>query len=276
MKKLFLTGLLLCGLFAASCNGQNGTKETEVLLQTTAGDIRVKLYNDTPGHRDNFIQNVKAGMYDDVAFHRVIRNFMIQTGDPDTRTGDFPKVAPEDSMALGPTIPAEIVYPTHYHRRGVLAAAREGDENNPQKASDKFQFYIVTGKFQNEEQLVGYEDAKQQARIVELYQQKVQEHAEELEALRRAREQRKYENRLSDLRTEAQMEIDETPPVRFTAEQKRIYRSQGGAPWLDGDYTVFGEVVQGMKVVLDIEKTRTDKSDRPLRDIRIVKATVLE
>ena len=276
MKKILMTLLMVSGWFAMSCNGQNNKGEKEVLLQTTAGDIRMKLYNETPGHRDNFIKNVREGMYDGVTFHRVIRSFMIQTGDPDTRQGDFPKVASEDSTMMGPTIPAEIQFPKFFHRRGVLAAAREGDENNPQRASDKYQFYIVTGRFQNEEQLAAFEDAKQQARIVECYQQKVLEHAEELEALRRERKLRKMEDRLSDLRSEAQLEVGANPPMRYTQEQKRAYRTEGGAPWLDGEYTIFGEVVEGMKVVLDIEKTRTDKSDRPVRDIRITKATVVE
>ena len=285
MKKFLLTALLLASMSFFSCNGQNGEKETEVLLETTAGDIRIKLYNDTPGHRDNFIKNVKEGMYNDVSFHRVIRNFMIQTGDPDTRTGNFPKVEPADSITpegeaitveLGPSIPAEIVYPRHFHQRGVVAAAREGDDLNPEKRSSQYQFYIVTGKFQNEEQLAAIEDNRYQRAIADLIEKKMMENSEELESLRIARDTKNY-NKLRDrINSDATAEIAANPPKGFTQDQKRAYRSKGGAPWLDADYTVFGEVVEGMKTVQTIERTRTDKNDVPVTDIRIIRASVVE
>ena len=143
MKKVFFLVLMACCLVAVSCNGQKAGDDGDVmiLLETTSGDIKLRLYGDTPGHRDNFMNNVKEGLYDGVAFHRVIRNFMIQTGNPDTRPGQI-----EDTTKKVPTIPAEIVYPKHFHRRGALAAARYGDEENPDKGSDKYQFYIVTGR----------------------------------------------------------------------------------------------------------------------------------
>lgn len=270
-----LTTLLMFVLLlpAMSCSGQNGEPETEVLLETTAGDIRIKLYNDTPKHRDNFIKNVRDGKYDNVSFHRVIRNFMIQTGDPDTRPGH----EADNSADTAPKVEAEIHFPAHYHRRGVVAAAREGDEANPTKASDAFQFYIVTGKFQNEQSLVAMELARKDARIESIYHEKMRQHEKELEKLRKARDTKRLSDLLEDLLDEARNEVDALPRSTFeyTTEMQRTYRSAGGAPWLDGEYTVFGEVVEGMKIVLDIEKAKTDANDKPVKDIRIVKASIL-
>lgn len=263
--------LILCLLLSASCNGQSGEKETEVLLQTTKGDIRIRLFNDTPGHRDNFIKNVRAGLYDGVTFHRVIRSFMVQTGDPSTRVGHEGDTIQPDS-----TIPAEFVFPKYFHHRGVVAAAREGDDINPQKASDAKQFYIVTGKFQGDEALTGIEQQRQQQLEQTIYDKKMKAHADEAEALRKARKMDDLSDLLEKLQDEARLEASENPPLTFTPEQRRAYRTEGGAPWLDADYTVFGEVVEGMKAVLEIEKAETDKNDKPLQDIRIVKATVVE
>lgn len=273
---ILLSALTLC---ATSCNGQNDSNEPEVLLQTTAGDIRIRLYNDTPLHRDNFLRNVRDGKYDGVSFHRVIRNFMIQTGDPDTRPGIARQQSSEkgDSAAGETTVEAEILFPTHYHKRGVVAAARQGDDVNPTKASSAYQFYIVTGKFQSEMTLASLEVSRRDARVAQIYNQKIKANQAQLDALRKARERDAVSNLLTELRDQAQAEVDRLPRSTFeyTTEQQRTYRSAGGAPWLDGEYTVFGEVVEGMKVVLDIEKVKTDDTDKPVTDIRITKATVL-
>ena len=147
MKNIAMLLLLSCTmLFATSCNGQKNEEGITVRLQTTAGDIVVRLYDDTPGHRDNFLQNVRDSLYNGVTFHRVIRNFMIQTGDPYTR--DYPD-RPDVFGTGGPgyTVPAEIKgedgKTLHLHKKGALAAARKGDRANPEKASSGSQFYIV-------------------------------------------------------------------------------------------------------------------------------------
>ena len=281
MIRILLSLLILCSLAASSCTGKNGDGETEVLLQTTEGDIRIKLFNDTPLHRDNFIKNVKEGKYDGVTFHRIIRSFMIQTGDPNTRPGHEAELAAAEAdttNTLGETIPAEFVYPKYFHKRGMVAAAREGDDINPKKGSDPYQFYIVTGKFQNETALAEFETARKQALVEERYSKKMAAHRDELETMRKARNRDGVSDLLEKLLDQAKMEVDDLPETayEFNQEQIRAYRIYGGAPWLDGSYTIFGEVVEGMKIVLEIEKVKTGAGDKPLRDIRITKASIVE
>lgn len=269
MKKLFLGIATLLFIFTA-CNGQTGEKETEVMLETTMGNIRIKLYNDTPIHRDNFISNVKAGKYNGCVWHRVIRNFMIQTGEQPSDTGDTLQNAPSE------WIEAEIVYPTHFHKRGIVAAAREGDDVNPDKKSDPIQFYIVTGRTYLDEGLNELEAARTQQATTTLYNKKMAQHASELEAMRKDRDTNGVSDMLEKLLDEAKNEVSQNPPTPYTKEQRKAYRITGGAPWLDGEYTVFGEVVEGMKTVLAIEKVKTDDNDRPLTDVKVVKAYIVE
>lgn len=245
------------------------------MLETTAGEIRLRLYNDTPGHRDNFVRNVREGMYTGVTFHRVIRNFMIQTGDPKTRPEGYAPPLTAEGDTLPETIPAEVRWPQRFNRRGVLAAARESDEENPQRASDKYQFYIVTGKVFSDDDLDGFEKAREQRDAELLYQRKQRADKERLDALRAARDRDGLSNRLEKLLDEARYEMSENPPITYPKELRRAYKVHGGAPWLDNEYTVFGEVVEGMKVVEGIQRARTNGADVPLKEIRIVKAYVV-
>ena len=199
-------------------------KETLVLIETDMGKIKVKLYNDTPLHRDNFIKNVKEHLYDGLLFHRVIRQFMVQAGDIHS------KDAPADKQ-LGDgdpdyTIPAEIVYPKHYHKAGALCAARTADEVNPKRESSASQFYIVTGKFFTSMELDKMEKEK---------------------------------------------------GMKFTDEERHSYMLEGGRPDLDGQYTVFGEVVDGLKSVFKIQMVETNsEDDRPLKNIKIKTMKIVE
>jgi len=197
-------------------------KMTKVLIQTTMGDITLALYNETPLHRDNFIKLVNEHYYDGVLFHRIIQHFMIQCGDPDSKTA-------KQGQALGNggpgyTIPAEFVNKL-YHKRGAVAAARLGDNINPKKESSGSQFYIVDGQTFPKEQL-------------------------EVLAMKTGK-------------TISQEQID-------------CYSSIGGAPHLDGSYTVFGEIVSGMDIVDKIAAQSKDKRDRPIADIKIVSMKILE
>lgn len=215
MKKLFAICLLLAGLLT-SIHLQAQDAETLVLIDTDMGKIKVKLFNDTPLHRDNFIKNVKEKRYDGLLFHRVIKQFMIQGGDIGSKDAPIEKHLGDGDP--GYTIPAEIVYPKYFHKRGMLCAARTSDEENPERASSGTQFYIVTGKFYTEMELNKMEK--------------------------------------SDNKT-------------FTPEERQAYMLEGGAPHLDNKYTVFGEVVSGMKVVDKIQFAETNEEDRPLKNIKI-------
>lgn len=228
MKKFIAIIVLLFSVFTVDAQ-QVDTLRHEVLLETSKGNILVALYNETPLHRDNFLRLVKSGFYDGVLFHRVIDKFMIQAGDSATRHA-------EPGALLGDTpepytVPAEIRFPQLYHKRGVLGAAREGDDVNPERRSSASQFYIVYGN-----------------RFTDEWLDKVQDRL--------------------DSTTNGQ--------VKLPGYLREVYKKQGGTPHLDGQYTVFGEVLQGMDVVRDIEWVETDENDRPLKDVRIIRATVVK
>lgn len=205
------------------------TARAEVLLETTMGNIRVQLYNETPLHRDNFLKLTRLHFYDSLLFHRVIEHFMIQTGDPSSKNAE-PGVSLGNS-SLDYTIPAEIRFPQYYHKRGALAAAREGDDVNPKRESSGSHFYIVWGKRFSSAQM---ED---------------------------------YQWRLDTLFADS---------VKMPEEMVKTYRWVGGTPHLDGTYTVFGEVVEGFDVVEKIQATDTDDYDRPIEDVRIIRATIVK
>ena len=227
MKKIsFLSFFLFAALAVESQNielqKENAMGNTYVEMQTTYGKIEVLLYDDTPLHRDNFIKLVNDGVYDGVLFHRVIEGFMIQGGDPDSKNAKPGQMLGEGN--LGYNIPAEF-RPNLFHKRGALAAAREGDDVNPEKESSSSQFYIVQGRVWSDADL-----------------EKVAKHY----------------------------------GIQFTEEQRKVYRTVGGAPHLDGSYTVYGEVVEGMDVVDNIAAAKRDRFDRPLEDIKIISTKVIK
>lgn len=230
-SKSFIYVIALIALFnstAASAQDQQD-KKTEIVLETTMGNIKVALYNETPLHSNNFKELVKRGFYDGILFHRVISKCMIQAGDSTSRTA-APGTLLGD-VAEPYTIPAEIHYPQLMHKRGALCMAREGDETNPERASSAYQFYIVYGKRFNDEML-----DKMQERL--------------------------------DSTTHGH--------VQLTPEVRDVYKRIGGTPHLDGQYTVFGEVIEGIDTVRDIQWAETDSDDRPKTDIRIIKAYIIE
>ena len=205
------------------------SKEIKVRMHTTAGVIDLCLYNETPLHRDNFLKLVKEHRYDSLLFHRVIKNFMIQGGDPASKNAPAGEMLGEGD--LGYSVDAEFMPQKHFHRRGVLAAARESDDVNPTKASSAIQFYIVWGKVYTKEQLDAFK---------EFYVR----------------------------RTGKELSI--------TPEQEAVYTTIGGTPHLDGEYTVFGEVVAGLDVVESIQGVECDGNDRPLKDVRIINVEIIK
>lgn len=224
MRKLLLPILLMVSIQAFSQKEikiKKKDRKKDIMMVTDSGTIILRLSDSTPLHRDNFIKLVKQRFYDSIAFHRVIKNFMIQAGDPSTRSGG----GPDDA---GYTIPAEI-RPGLYHRKGVLAAARMGDNVNPEKKSSGSQFYIVHGKVFSSAGLDSIETFRLKGR-------------------------------------------------KLPAEHRAVYQTLGGAPHLDQNYTVYGEVVSGLEVVDKIAavKTTGPPTDKPLNDIRIIKASLVK
>jgi peptidylprolyl isomerase len=279
MKKIVLILLTIsfCGLIACKTGtkkGEDMDKETLVKIETTAGDIKVKLYNETPKHRDNFIKLVKDGMYEGTLFHRVIKDFMIQAGDPDSKNA--PKGKMLGAGDVGYTIPAEFVYPKFFHKKGALSAARQGDNVNPKKESSGCQFYIVTGKVYNDSTLLSMESQMNENKINVIFNTLAQKHMKEIYKMRKANDEDGFYDLQEKLFAEAQEIAAKQPEFHFTPEQIEAYTTVGGTPHLDGEYTVFGEVVEGMDVVDKIQQVKTDRSDRPEEDVKIIKATILD
>ena len=275
-SKLFILAALVtvftaCG--AGSKNSTNMENRTQVIIETTMGDIVVELYNETPKHRDNFIKLAKEGVYDSTLFHRVIRQFMIQAGDPESKhASDTAQLGGGD---VGYTIPAEFE-PKFFHKKGALAAARMGDDVNPERESSGCQFYIVTGRKFREAQLLDMAGQKNNARMDTIFNQLARKHMKEIYKLRKANDQDGLLDLQDKLEAQAYELYKEEEPFMFTPEQISVYSTIGGAPHLDGAYTVFGQVVSGMETVEKIEGTKTGKADRPVENVRILKATVLE
>ena len=225
MKKMVSMLLFAAAIFFGGCAQKQGT--AKVIMETTAGTMEFVLYGETPKHRDNFIKLAGEQYFDSLLFHRVIKDFMIQGGDPDSKYA-------EAGVRLGEGGPdyrldAEFKIPQLLHRRGALAAAREGDAVNPMKRSSASQFYIVWGKIYTPEE-------------VEFVSKKMKE-----------------------------IGLGELSP-----EQKELYTTVGGTPFLDGQYTVFGEITKGLEVVDKIQNVATDANDRPLEDVRILSVKIIE
>ena len=253
---------------------ENQMNETQVLMHTSMGDIQLKLYNETPKHRDNFIQLVKDGTYNGLLFHRVIKDFMIQGGDVTSK--DAPMNKSLGAGDLGYTVPAEFNYPKYFHKKGALCAARTGDEVNPERASSASQFYIVTGKKYSEAELNQMEkqlenrlkqsifarlQAENKPKIMEYYRSG---NKEELVILR--------DTLIGKTELEAEKRKDET---KLPKELREIYKTEGGVPFLDNQYTVYGEVVKGIEVVEAIQNVKTNKQDRPTENVVITSVELI-
>lgn len=274
--------LIAFGAMAASSNNKDmsttntatNQADVKVLMSTSMGDITILLYGDTPLHSENFVKLASEGYYDGLLFHRVINDFMVQGGDPDSRNAPAGKM-----LGMGDPdykIDAEIVWPRHYHKRGALAAAREGDATNPQKRSSGSQFYIVTGRVFNAGQLTQMERNMQMEQQKEIFNSLVSQHRDSIMTMRRNRDQAGLQQLQDELIRQTEAKAAECAPVKFTPEMVEAYTTVGGTPHLDRGYTVFGEVVEGMDVVDKIQKVETDSNDRPREDVRIISMKVLK
>lgn len=247
----------------------NVKADSVVDIKTTLGDIKVKLYDDTPIHKENFLKLTKEGYYNGVLFHRVIKDFMIQTGDPNSKTADATTMLGSGDPSY--TLEAEIIYPKHFHKYGALAAARTGDQVNPERRSSGSQFYIVTGEKQSPETLDRMEMRINYEKKQSYFNQLAQQHIDEIRKLHSDGDKDALEALRKKLADQTELDIkDEHLP----AEIRDAYTSIGGTPHLDGQYTVFGEVIEGMDVVEKIQNVETGRADRPKEDVRIISMTV--
>ncbi len=243
-----------------------------VEIKTTVGDITMTLFNDTPLHRDNFVRLVGEGYYDGLLFHRVIPEFMAQAGDPFSRTA-----SPGQALGEGGpdyTLDAEINYPKHFHRYGAVAAARQSDELNPERRSSGSQFYIVTGKKYTAGQLRSMERKLNREREMEIGRRLNEQYRDSIISLRKARNFSALTALQDEIieKTDAEMRAN---PFRFPAEVIEAYTTVGGIPHLDGEYTVFGQVIKGMDVVEKITQQPADSMARPLEDVRILSVKIV-
>ena len=234
MRKLFqiiFITTMVVSLLSCGDDKRDAIGKTEIVIETSRGNITARLYDDTPIHRDNFIKMIEEGVYENLIWNRIVPGATIQTGEPTHKAGGAAPTV--DVSKYRHTLPAEIKFPRYFHKAGALAMCRQPDDVNPDRVSSGTHFYIVSGK--------------------------------------------KYD--LGSLAEVWQGRRNNEPGFKLpslSARQKKVYTTKGGAPLLDGDYTIFGEVVDGMGVVESINKVPIDAKERPLKEvvlkrIRIVK-----
>lgn len=273
---LAIMATLLGSCGAGSARGRNipAEPETEILFRTTMGNIRIKLYNETPEHRFNFVRLVDEHYFDSLLFHRVIRDFMIQAGDPESKGAD--KGTRLGAGGPGYTLPAEFIYPQYYHKRGALSAARQADQVNPDRRSSGSQFYIVTGRKYRESELRDMEKQLQQQEEQSIFNTLCMENRELIVRMQNDND----DEGLMKLQKQLNEKLDSIVSLKgkfhFTDEQVKTYEKVGGTPFLDNQYTVFGEVIEGMEIVDKIQKVRTDENDRPEDDVMIISTEVVK
>ncbi len=271
--KFFMFAVLLPGVIIFATNSfvvQKNETIKMIEITTDYGNIVAVLYNETPKHRDNISTLISQNYYDDLLFHRVIDGFMIQTGDPLSRNAK-----PNQMLGNGGpsyTIPAEF-HVNAIHKKGAIAAARLGDQQNPLKASSGSQFYIVQGKVYSEDELQLIENQRISSKTHELvlaylYKPENKTELDMVIQYEKNGDAQALQEKIAEIHMKLQKEINEIQKFRYTAEQKEVYKTIGGTPFLDFEYTVFGEVVSGLEVVDKIASVET-KQDRPVDDVSI-------
>jgi peptidyl-prolyl cis-trans isomerase B (cyclophilin B) len=262
------------GYVYAQSNSKKNMKTTpQVRISTNYGDIVVRLYDETPEHRDNFLKLAREGYFDGTLFHRVIKDFMIQGGDPDSKGAPAGKQL--GSGGPGYTVPAEFVYPQYFHKRGVLSAARQADQVNPERRSSGSQFYIVWGKTYTESALNQLAAQLDGQRGQQIFNGLAAQHRDSIQTMYQRGDQKGLMELQNRLAAETDKILKETQGFAFTPEQIEAYTTVGGTPFLDNQYTVFGEVVSGLDVVEKIQNVATGSADRPKEDV-VMTVTVLE
>jgi len=267
MKRLFVLVLVaVIGVGVSCSHAEKAGKDAVVLIKTEFGDMKVKLYDETPEHKKNFLKLVGEGYYDGVLFHRVINQFMIQGGDATSKNAK--PGARLGGGNPGYTIPAEIT-PKFIHKKGALAAARKGGASNPEKRSGGSQFYLVHGLVHSQGKLDTLEMSMNNRAKNEFYKENFQQASEKLNEFRNNDDQAGFNECIAQIRIETDSIWATQPKKVFTPEQREAYTTIGGYPALDGDYTVFGEVIEGLDVIDKIAAVKTDRYDRPENDIKM-------
>jgi len=277
--KSFLKVPLLVFLYLSfwSCNtrpkpsNSNEEQRRTIEMLTDYGNMTIELYNETPLHRDNFMNLANNGAFDSLLFHRVIKDFMIQGGDPDSK-----KAQPGDTLGEGdaPYVIAAEFNQNLFHKKGVLAAARD---NNPSKSSSAMQFYIAQGKIYNDS-LLNKSQERTNKWMAQDYFKNDPNKKPILDALEKAIDDKNRERytMISDSILKLARSEENFEEYNIPEAQRKVYKSIGGIPHLDQNYTVFGEVIKGIEVLDSIANVKTDSLDRPTRDLRILKVKVIE
>ncbi len=279
MRKLFAFAFVVLLIASCALFRPKGPVEKKVLIETNKGDIYVKLYNETPKHRDNFLKLADSTFYDSLLFHRVIDEFMIQGGDPESKNAGRDERL--GNGGPGYTIEAEIVDGI-YHKRGAIAAAREANNVNPEKRSSGSQFYIVEGNVWEDAQLdllIKRRNTQVYSKYINRYLKRPEnkELMEKVDSLRRHQKREAFNEIYLDLKKKVRpmMKADSVELFDLNQEQRELYKTVGGSPHLDGEYTVFGEVILGMDVVEEISDMKTDIRNRPMKDVLILDTRVI-
>ncbi len=263
MKQIILLFFTL--LIFQGC--KNEPKNQIVVVKTEFGDMKITLYNETPRHRDNFIRLAKDGFYNNLLFHRVINEFMIQGGDPDSKIAKPGEQLGEGGP--GYELPAEIHFPQLFHKKGVIAAAREGDRVNPEKKSSGSQFYIVQGKIFNDEELDKIEKRINGMKKNQIYYSLMTEHKDSLIALQKEGRFDEFTAMQQRIKDEAEQKYNAQTKYTIPENIREVYKTVGGTPHLDTNYTVFGEVIEGLNVIDSIAAVEIDPNNRPVKDIKM-------
>lgn len=266
-QTVFMLVLALC----VSTASLGAKKYKFVELETSLGNIKLKLYENTPKHSENFLKLVEEGHYDGLIFHRVIKDFMVQGGASDSRGADKSKMVGVTDP--GYMIDAEII-PEYFHKKGALCAARLGDEMNPEKKSSAEQFYIVQGKTYTDEELKGMENQRLMSKKNQFGRKLVMDRQQEYNGYAAAGQQSKMDSLSDFVKTTIDKEFENYQGHLIPEAQKEVYKTVGGVPFLDTEYSVFGEVVEGMDVIDKIAAVKTDKTDRPEENVVILKAVL--
>ncbi|MFZ5552981.1 MAG: peptidylprolyl isomerase [Bacteroidota bacterium] len=281
INQVFNSCLLLSLLFLTSFQPEklknNPEKDVYVSIETPYGTMKAVLYNDTPIHRENFVKNIKEKVYDNLLFHRVINEFMIQGGDPDSKNAKEGAVL--GNGGLGYTIPAEFT-PAHFHKKGALAAARTPDQVNPEKESSSSQFYVVQGKVYPDNVLTMMEERMNATTKNQIFNELLMkpEYSGQMAIVKEAvgkKDNAAIQKVYTEMEKDINTELDKRGKFTFSKEQRDTYTTVGGAPHLDGNYTVFGEVVEGLNIIDSIAKVEVDGNSRPKKDIKF-KITLVE